>query len=404
MPDALLHPDPLLFFLFILFGFSFLVQMVYYWGIFLRVGMHDTGHEMRDARNEMRDARNEMRDARNPEPETRNPEPLPGVSIVICAHNEYNHLQYTLPQFLEQDYPLYEVVVVDHASDDDTPVLLSEMSDRYKHLKIITIQRDLNFFSGKKFPLSIGIKSARHDLVLLTDADCRPAGNQWIRLMQEAFSDDREIVLGYGAYEKRQGILNTLIRYDTIQVAVQYLSFAMAGMPYMGVGRNLAYRKRLFYQHKGFISHYRIASGDDDLFINQVAHRKNTGVQLNPGAFTYSEPKRSFGKWLTQKRRHLTTGAHYRFIHKLLLGIYSATQLAFWILLILLLIWKFAWTIVLSVLLLKWISQYVVFGKCMNRLQERRLIPWIPVLEWMILLVQLLTAGVNLFARQPKWK
>ncbi|MBN1198433.1 MAG: glycosyltransferase [Bacteroidales bacterium] len=399
MPDELIHADPVLLSLFILFGFSFLVQMVYYWGIFLKVGKR---HKLRGMRHKASGIREEVSPTIDNQQSTiDNP---PGVSVVICAHNEFHHLSNSLPQFLEQDYLLYEVVVVDHASDDDTPLLLADLADRYKHLKVITIQRDLNFFSGKKFPLSIGIKSASYELILLTDADCRPAGNQWVRLMQEAFSDDKEIVLGYGAYEKRKGILNALIRYDTLQVAIQYLSFAMAGMPYMGVGRNLAYRKRLFYQQKGFISHYRIASGDDDLFINQVAHRKNTGVQINPGAFTYSEPKTSAGKWFTQKRRHLTTSSHYRFLHKILLGLYSAAQLAFWILLTLLLIWKFAWIVVLSVLLLKWVSQYIVFGRCMKQLQEKQLIPWIPLLDWMILLIQVLIAGTNLITRPQKWK
>lgn len=404
MPDAFLHPDPLLFSLFLLFGFSFLVQMVFYWGIFLRAGNR---HEAPGTRHEASGIGHPASGIGHPV--SLIPDPVsriqsPGVSVVICVHNEFHHLSNSLPQFLEQDYLLYEVVVVDHASDDDTPLLLADLADRYKHLKVITIQRDLNFFSGKKFPLSIGIKSASYELILLTDADCRPAGNQWVRLMQEAFSDDKEIVLGYGAYEKRKGILNALIRYDTLQVAIQYLSFAMAGMPYMGVGRNLAYRKRLFYQQKGFISHYRIASGDDDLFINQVARKKNTCVQRTPGSFTYSEPKTSAGKWFTQKRRHLTTSSHYRFLHKILLGLYSAAQLAFWALLVVLLALKFAWIVVLSILLLKWVSQYIVFGRCMKQLQEKQLIPWIPLLDWMILLIQVLIAGTNLIARPQKWK
>ncbi len=400
MPEAFVNPNPLLFFLFILFGFCFLVQMAFYWIIFFRVGKRykpqGTRHEASGMRHEASESfvtrKSDIGDS------------LKGVSVVICAHNEYHHLIHTLPQILEQDYPLFEVVVVDHASDDDTAFLLSELTDKYKHLKVVSIKKDLNFFTGKKFPLSIGIKSASHEIILLTDADCRPAGNQWIRLMQEAFINDKEIILGYGAYEKRKGILNALIRFETVQVAIQYLSFAMAGIPYMGVGRNLAYRKSLFYQEKGFISHYRISSGDDDLFINRVARKKNTGVQRDPGAFTYSEPKISTGKWFTQKRRHMTTGSHYRFIHKFLLGLYSSTQLLFWLFLVLLLAWNFAWLFVLSVLLLKWVSQYVVVGRCMNRLQEKQLIAWIPLLEWVTLLLQIVIVGSNFIVKPRKWK
>lgn len=385
MPDALINPNPILFTLFILYGCCFLVQLVFYWTIFFRVSWRDKGSQI-------------------PDPGSRIPDPTHGVSVVICAHNEYQHLQKNLPLILEQDYPLYEVVVVDHASDDDTSFLLSDLAEKYKHLKVVSIRKDLNFFSGKKFPLSIGIKSAKHEIIVLTDADCQPAGNQWVRLMQEAFSGDKEIILGYGAYEKRKGILNALIRFDTVQVAIQYLSFALAGIPYMGVGRNLAYRKRLFYQEKGFISHYRINSGDDDLFINRVARKKNTGVQRSQGSFTYSEPKTSLGKWFTQKRRHMTTGTHYRFLHKFLLGLYSTTQLLFWILFGLLLAWKFAWIVVLSVLLLKWVSQYIVIGRCMIRLKEKQLIPWIPLLEWITLLLQVVIIGTNFFVKPRKWK
>lgn len=379
MPEAFVSPNPVLFSLFILFGCCFLVQMVFYWAVFFRVSLiADPGSWI--------------------------PDPTEGVSVVICAHNECENLRKNLPLILEQDHLLFEVVVVDHASDDDTSLLLEDLASQYKHLKVVSIRKDLNFFSGKKFPLSIGIKSASYELILLTDADCRPAGNQWVRLMQEAFVDNREIILGYGPYEKRKGLLNALIRFDTVQVAMQYLSFALAGMPYMGVGRNLAYRKSLFYQQKGFIAHYRINSGDDDLFINRVARKKNTGVQRNPGAFTYSEPKTSFGKWFTQKRRHMTTGSHYRFVHKFLLGLYSVTQLSFWVMLILLLAWKFAWVFVLSVLLLKWVSQYVVVGRCMSQLQERKLIAWIPLLEWTFLLLQLAITGANLIVKPRKWK
>lgn len=391
MPDSFVHPNPVLLSLFILYGSCFLVQMVFYWVIFFRLSL-------------IRDTRSGIRDTRHTDPGSLIPDPVQGVSVVICAHNEYHQLQKNLPLILEQDYPLYEVVVVDHASDDDTSILLTDMADRYKHLKVVTIQRDLNFFTGKKFPLSIGIKSSSHEIILLTDADCRIAGNQWVKLMQEAFTGDKEIILGYGAYEKQKGFLNALIRFDTVQVAIQYLSFAMAGIPYMGIGRNLAYRKSLFYQQKGFISHYRISSGDDDLFINQVARKKNTGVQRHSGAFTYSFPKTSLGKWFTQKRRHMTTGYHYRFLHKFLLGIYSASQLLFWILLVLLLAWKFAWLFVLSLLLLRWVSQYVVVGRCMIRLQEKQLIAWIPFLELVTLINQIVITGTNFIVRPRKWK
>ena len=175
------------------------------------------------------------------------------VSVVICAKNEYSNLKKNLPQILNQDYPDFEVILVNDASDDYTHELLEDFERKYEKLKVITIKENLNFFSGKKFALSIGIKSAKNDLLLLTDADCYPNSPNWIRHMADPFSDpETEIVLGYGPYEKKPGILNAIIRFDTLMVAVQYFSFALKQKAFMGVGRNLAYRKSLFYKNGGF--------------------------------------------------------------------------------------------------------------------------------------------------------
>jgi cellulose synthase/poly-beta-1,6-N-acetylglucosamine synthase-like glycosyltransferase len=377
MQGLLPDQDSYLFYLFLFLGFCFIVQMAFYWIIFSRIYRY-----------------------RDPDPATREP----GVSVIICAHNEYLNLQEKLPLILTQDYPEYEVIVVNHASDDDTSFLLTSLGDLYPRLKIIEIREDLNFFSGKKFPLSIGIRSAKYELVLLTDADCRPSGTGWIRSMASAFQPATEITLGYGPFERRGGLVNKMIRFDAAHVAVQYLSFAMAGIPYMGVGRNLAYKKSLFYRNNGFISHYTIPSGDDDLFINMVATKSNTAVMLNPGSFAYSEPKRTLGKWITQKKRHFSTSMYYRFIHKLLLGAYSLSTIFFWAMLITLLIVKYAWISVLVILLLRIVSQVVLFTKWFRKLNEKDIIFFLPLLE---LLMLIMNGGIvlsNLFMKPRKWK
>jgi len=294
--------------------------------------------------------------------------------------------------------------VVNHASDDDTVFLLSELEKQYPHLKQITIQEDLNFFSGKKFPLSIGIRSARYDKVLLTDADCRPASRSWIREMVAGFRPGVELVLGYGAYNKQKGFLNKLIRFDTAHIAIQYLSYALAGIPYMGVGRNLSYLKQLFIRNKGFISHYRIRSGDDDLFVNRVAGRSNTTIALTPGSFTFSEPKSTFGKWITQKRRHFSTSIHYRFVHRLLLGTYSFSLLVYYTLFILLLSLAISPVPVLALFALRLITQFIITARCMKRLEEKDLVPWIPLFDLMLLLLNTGLVLSNVFSKPPRWK
>jgi len=221
--------------------------------------------------------------------------------------------------------------------------------------------------------------------------------------MASAFTSGKEIVLGYGAYEKKPGLLNKLIRYDTAHIAVQFLSYAISGIPYMGVGRNLAYLKALFYRHSGFISHYRIRSGDDDLFVNQAALGKNTRVMLSKESFTLSQPKNTFQRWINQKKRHLSTGTHYRLIHKALLGSYSVSMVLFWALLITLISMNVAWVSLFVILLLREVSRLVLFGKWFRKLDEKDLVFLLPVLELLVLIFNGVTALSNLFVKPPKW-
>jgi len=377
MPEGLFDIRPLPLILLSIFLLVLIIQLIYYLIIFRRLGWyhHPSATEKQT-----------------------------GVSVVICAHNEYYNLKENLPLILEQNYPEFEVVVVNHASDDDTAFLLSELEKRYPYLKTIEIRHDLNFFTGKKFPLSIGIKSARYNIILLTDADCKPASREWISQFQSSFTGNTEIVLGYGPYNRSKGILNRLIRFDTVHIAIQYLSYTLAGMPYMGVGRNLSYYKDLFYRNNGFISHYRIRSGDDDLFINRVARKNNTSIMVEPGSYTYSDPKRSFEKWFTQKKRHLSTSDHYRLKHKILLGTYSASLWMFYLLFVLLLSLNYSIIPVLGIFFVRLLAQYIIFNRCLHRLGEKDLLPFVWLYETLLLL---LNSGImisNIFHKSTRWK
>lgn len=357
---------------------ALLIQLIYYWFIYGRLAFYNASKRPRT-------------------------DEKPPVSVVICAKNEYHNLVHYLPEVLEQNYPEYEVIVVNDASDDDTFYLLRELSDKYPHLKVVNIHENLNFFSGKKFPLSLGIKSARYEQLLLADADCCPAGPDWISSMQTAFTGKTEVVLGYGAYFKQPGLLNRLIRYDTLMVAMQYMGHALAGMPYMGVGRNLAYHRSLFHKSGGFIKHYKIISGDDDLFINEVAHKSNTRVQPDPAAFTYSKPKQTLGSWFRQKKRHLTTGGFYKFKHKLVLGIFSLSQLVFFAALISLAVLEVELILLGVVFAIRLFTQLFITKKCMIRLKEREFLLWVPFFEIFMLIVNLWLGFIGLFSKKTQW-
>src|SRR6185436_15605330 len=218
---------------------------------------------------------------------------------------------------------------------------------------------------------------------LLTDADCVPSSERWIQQMQDGYGDQTEIVLGYGAYHRRKGILNKLIRFETFHTALQFLSYALAGMPYMGVGRNLSYKKDLFIRNKGFSSLNHVPSGDDDLFINKVATRHNTEVVIDTDAITRSIPKRSFGTWLRQKTRHYSTAKYYKPGHKILLGLYSVSQFLFFPFLVLsILFYDWQWALILFGF--RFLLQALILYKAMKKMGESDLWPWFLFLDmWM---------------------
>ncbi|HUW07623.1 MAG TPA: glycosyltransferase [Williamwhitmania sp.] len=296
------------------------------------------------------------------------------VSIIICARNEEQNLKANLPGILEQSYPDFEVVVVDDCSEDGTADILKVFAQQYKNLKITTIKPDDKFSHGKKLALTIGIKAAKHELVLLTDADCSTTSKYWLSHMQENFILSCDVVLGYGGYKPQGGYLDKIIRCDTFFIGLNYLSFALAGMPYMGVGRNLAYRKATFFNNKGFASHYKLISGDDDLFVHEVATKKNTLVEYRPGTVMQSEQVRSFGAWVWQKLRHSTTAQHYRKGTRFLLWAEPISRVAFYTLFVLLLTLPFPlYWIGLGAFLLRTIIQATIIKMAQNRLMEKNL-------------------------------
>jgi len=298
------------------------------------------------------------------------------VSVIICARDEDENLARHLPGVLVQDYSTtHEVIVVNDNSVDDSKYILAELKKTFKKLQVVDLEQEAKLIAGKKYPLSIGIKEAKHEIVLLTDADCVPATEKWVYKMQDAFHNGVEVALGYGAYNKAPGFLNKAIRFETFHTALQYFGYALAGKPYMGVGRNLAYRKDVFFRNKGFSAINHIPSGDDDLFINRVANGHNTAVVLDPEAFTLSAPKQTWKDWKRQKSRHYSTGKFYKKGHQFLLGLYTATYFFFYPLFVLSLVF-FDWRLALIPLGVRLLTVGIVWNKAMKRLRESDLFGW----------------------------
>lgn len=324
------------------------------------------------------------------------------VSVIICAKNERDNLLEYLPLYLNQNYPVFEVIVVNDHSIDDTEDVLKAFALQYKQLKIVTVPDNDRFFGSKKFALTLGIKAAQYDNLLLTDADCKPASDRWITLMSN-YQKHKKIVLGVGAYEREKGLLNKLIRYETFYTALQYLSFALVKMPYMGVGRNLAYQSELFFNNKGFASHQHILSGDDDLFINEVATNKNTQVVIDHDAHTISKPKETFKKWMLQKKRHYTTGKHYKFKHKLILGLLQLSQFIFIALFVHLIIKVRPVYLILGVFMLRYLIQMLIFKLSSNKVGGKDLIILAPLYELFFMIFNPLIVISNAVNKRIRW-
>jgi glycosyltransferase involved in cell wall biosynthesis len=257
--------------------------------------------------------------------------PTQGVTVIVCAWNERENLTELLPILDSQDYPDFEVIVMDDRSTDGTKEFLEETSSQWRNIRFMRINNEYDHVTPKKYALTVGIKSANYPVVLMTDADCRPASANWISSMASRVSVTKGIVLGFSPYFKTKGLLNWFIRCETFYTAVQYLSFAKMGVAYMGVGRNLMYKTELFWANRGFYKHKTVMGGDDDLFINQVASGINVAINLDKESFAYSIPKASWGEWFKQKRRHLSVSNFYRTRNKILLTLLSGSHTALWI-------------------------------------------------------------------------
>jgi glycosyltransferase involved in cell wall biosynthesis len=327
------------------------------------------------------------------------------VSVIICAKNEVINLQKFLPSIIAQEYPNFEIILINDASSDDTLDIMEHYASNYPFIKIVDVKQPEAFWGNKKYALTLGIKASKNECLLFTDADCKPVSKYWISEMTSHFSDKKSIVLGYGKYSKiKRSILNKLVRFETLMTAVHYFSFAKSGIPYMGVGRNLAYTKKEFFEANGFINHIKIPSGDDDLFVNQIATKNNTAICFTNDSFTISNPETSFNTWFRQKRRHVSTAKHYKPMHKILLASLYLSQLLFWILAILLFATLFNWAIVLSLFSFRLIIQYVVIGLSSKKLEEKDLLFFIPFLELFLIITQLAIFINNLISKPNHWK
>lgn len=337
-------------------------------------------------------------------PQNSTPKRIP-ISVIVCAKNEEENVKNFIPLLAEQDYPQFEIVLIDDASSDETLEILEEYEKKYSNIRLVKVENNEAFWGNKKFALTLGIKAAKYEYLLFTDADCYPVSKDWITKMSSQFTQQKTIVLGYGAYEKIAGsFLNKIIRFETLLTAIQYFGWAKSGKPFMGVGRNMAYKREEFFRVRGFMDHMKIRSGDDDLFINQAANGKNTTVCFAQDSFTYSKPKTTFKDWFTQKRRHVSTAGHYKFLDKFQLAVFFLSQFIFFILAIILLAFQYQWIIVAGLIGFRYLFSWLTLGFAAGKLKEKDVMYFYPFIEIVLIFTQLNVFISNTFSKPVHWK
>lgn len=324
------------------------------------------------------------------------------VSVIIAARNEKKNLERNLRAILTQDYPDFEVVVVNDGSWDGTKDLLNEYKKEFPHLKVVELNIEEQYRKGKKFALTMGIKAASHEQLLFTDADCYPNSSQWISAMVRS-KNNRDIILGYSPLKKRTSPMGAIIAYETFHTAVQYFSYSLAGKTYMGVGRNLSYTKELFFKNKGFANHQHILSGDDDLFVQEVAQPKNVSVCYDPDGYMISEAPTGVFKYIRQKLRHMSTSKLYEGRYKRLLGYYALCQILFYAGLAGTAFFPHLWIYGAIILGVKWLVQYIVLFKPAKRLGMKFIAYFMPLYDLFFTMYLIFFALVKPFIKVKAW-
>lgn len=344
------------------------------------------------------------------------PIPQVPVSVVVCAHDEAQNLKELIPLLLSQNYPEFEVVIVNDRSNDSTYDYLLEETKNDPRLRMVNVKSTPERVNGKKYGITLGIKAATHEWILLTDADCRPVSHQWIQSMSQHFTSENQFVLGFSPYMRRPGFLNLFIRFETLLTAIQYFSFGWMKNPYMGVGRNLAYRKSLFLEKKGFNNYLHVIGGDDDLYVNMHARGKNTRLEIAPESTMHSIPESTWNSFFNQKIRHLSVGKRYRFTHRFLLGLFSLTWIVAWLTWLVLLCWIFVSVnkgssvpapeiyLILVSFAVRWILLVLLF-RSMLKMASLNFALWtLPILDFLYTIYYILTGLVALTTKKIRWR
>lgn len=249
------------------------------------------------------------------------------LSLIMAVKNEEDIIKDNVMKWLKAMPEDCDMVVADDQSWDSTPKILEKLEEENPALHIVYLQEDRVRLSGKKFALTLAIKGAKQEAVLLTDADCYPKTEECVPLFSEKFEKGYSMVLGHSPIVGDAGFAGWLQKMEGLNGAISFTGFSSLGIFYMGIGRAIAYSKTTFLELGGFKALYKLPYGDDDLFVQKFGKHFKKTLLLNPKAFVETKAIEGIVAYWNQKRRHLSAGRKYKFFHKLLLMLAPLTDL-----------------------------------------------------------------------------
>jgi len=331
-------------------------------------------------------------------------EEKPPVSVIICARDQADVLFTNLPAFFDQNYPEFQIIVVNDASSDDTEHILQQYED-HENFYHTFVPKGVRSISARKMAMTIGIKAARYDYVLFTDASAIPRGTNWIASMMRHFDTGGAVVFGYTSYKEKKGISKRFVAYDNLFSAIQFMGFALRGKPFKACSANMAFRKELFFKNKGFSSHLFLQSGDDDLLISEMADKYNSRIDFDPDSQLIIDKDDVSYQWKEQTISHFSTSNRYKLSVRLLLFLESFTRSLFYAVILYLLIVclleaSYSWLLLTAVLfLIRYIVQLLVINKSAVQLSEPQFYISLPIVDFILPLIKLL---IRLFNRSRR--
>uniref|UniRef100_UPI0040485ED1 glycosyltransferase n=2 Tax=Algoriphagus sp. TaxID=1872435 RepID=UPI0040485ED1 len=258
--------------------------------------------------------------------------PEEGVTILVTARNKFKLLKVLIPKLFEQDYPKFEVLIVNDQSTDRTKRLLEDLMAHYPKLRSVTITYTPKHVTAKKFALTLGIKVAKNDVILFTEADCIPQSNQWLRKMTAPIREEgKTFAIGFAGVQKEGNSLNSWIQFETILRALFTFSFGLWKSPFTGTGKNLSYRKSFFMDKKGFRGFWNTEGGEDSLWINTHATGANSKVVINPEAIAVANPAATWKEYIIQEKQLLHSEKFFKVEDKRKMGSYGISHALYWI-------------------------------------------------------------------------